>query len=324
MADNFLKGDLISTMRCRDGTLLPCKLDWPIQKIGYWHSKPIDSRPPGALTWQDNWGITWRKESPDPAMMPFPIAHPLGEGLEGLLKMTWPDPEDPLLFADLANIRTSDNHLLIGEHPFAIYQRAWMLAGIQNLLGTMVDTPKRADELFAQIGKFEETIARRYISLGVEAAWISDDYGTNSALMFSPDMWKRFIKPHLKRIVNCYHDAGVLVILHSCGNITPLIDDFLDLGIDVLDPLQPNCNRLDLVREKTSGRMCLCGGIESSILLAGDIENTTAQTHKRIKALGGNGGFIVGPDDEWDFPLATREAMIDVVNYYRNSARGSC
>jgi len=108
--------------------------------------------------------------------------------------------------------------------------------------------------VFARIGAFELSIARQYVSLGVEAAWISDDYGMNSALMFSPEAWDRFVRPQLEPIVQCYHDAGALVVLHSCGNISPLAARFVEIGIDVLDPLQPSCNQLDEVRAATAGR----------------------------------------------------------------------
>jgi uroporphyrinogen decarboxylase len=317
----FPKSDLVATMRCRKGALLPCKLDWPIQKICYWGGHPTDNRPAGAPLWRDTWGVGWQKESSDPAMMPFPIEHPLEGDVEALDRLTLPDPADLRSFADLANIRYPSQCLLMGEHPFALYERAWLLMGLQNLLVTMADAPRRVDELFARIGAFELQIARQYIELGVEAAWISDDYGMNSALMFSPDMWRRFVRPHLKRLVDCYHEVDALVVLHTCGNITALIDDLLELGVDVLDPLQPNCNRLDLIRKRTAGRICLCGGIEASVLLAGDVGRATFDTHRQIAQLGAAGGYIVGPDDEWDYPASTRTAMLTAVEHYRDLAR---
>lgn len=317
MGQLFPKSDLIAAMRCRPGALLPCKLDWPVHKLCYWGGDPCDFRHNDATRWTDNWGVTWRKESPDPVMMPFPVAHPLDADLEDLERVTWPVCDDPRFFADLLHFRCDPELLSVCQHPFSIYERAWLLVGMQPLLTAMADHPQRVDELFARIGAFEEGIARRYIALGVEAAWISDDYGMNSAMMFSPDMWQRFVAPHLRRIVNAYHDAGAIVILHSCGNITPLVDSLLDVGIDVLDPLQPNCNRLEHVRRRTTGRMCLCGGVEASTLLSGDVMNTTLRTHERISQLGKEGGYIVGPDDEWDYPPATHEAMLKAVCLYR-------
>jgi uroporphyrinogen decarboxylase len=254
-------------------------------------------------------------------MMPFPIAHPLDAALEDFNRVTWPDADDPRLFADLQHFRPDPELLLVGRHPFAIYERAWLLAGMQPLLTAMADRPERVARLFARIGEFEERIARHYVQIGVEAAWICDDYGMNSAMMFSPEMWKRFVRPHLERIVKRYHDAGVLVILHSCGNITPLVNELVEVGIDVLDPLQPNCNRLDHVRRRTAGRVCLCGGVEASTLLAGDVMNTNLRTHERISQLGKDGGYIVGPDDEWEYPPDTHQAMLKAVEIHRRRPR---
>ncbi|GMU20898.1 MAG: hypothetical protein AMXMBFR13_09940 [Phycisphaerae bacterium] len=321
MAGMFPKDELIATMRCQDGALLPCKLDWPIQKICYWSGQPTDTRPAGATSWEDSWGIGWRKESPDPALLPFPVQHPLDPNLEELDRHPWPDPHDEQLFVDLLNRRHACHHLFVGEHPFALYERAWLLAGMPNLFMAMADHPTRVEELLDRIGEFEVQIARQYTQLGVEAAWISDDYGMSSGLLFSPQQWRRFIRPQLAKLVDIYRSAGAIVILHSCGNITGLVDDFLELGIDVLDPIQPTCNRLDWIRERTDGRICLCGGVESSMLLADDEQRTSSQTHDRVERLGRRGGYIVGPDDDWDFPSAARGAMLGAVEHHREQIR---
>lgn len=321
MSFMFPKEELIATMRCEPGALLPCKLDWPIQRLCYWSGQPADTRPAGETTWTDTWGVGWRKESPHPEMLPMPVHHPLMADLDGLDDHTWPDATDPQLFADLVNRRHASNHLLIGEHPSALYERAWLLAGMQPLTEAMTDWPDRVDDLFDRIGAFECAIARRYIGLGIEAAWIADDYGMNSGLRFSPELWRRFVRPHLKRTIDLYREAGVLVILHSCGNITELIDDFLELAINVLDPLQPTCNHLDSIRGRTDGRICLCGGVEAATLLGGDTRRTLADTCRRIEQLGREGGYIVGPDDEWEFPPDTHSAMLNAVEHHRDQTR---
>lgn len=319
----FAKDDLIATMRCEPGAMLPCKLDWPLRKVCYWGGQPVDSRPAGRDTWTDEWGVTWRKESPDPSLMPFPIGHPLADDLEGVEELRRPGVEHQTRFADLIHLRCPANEMLVGEHPFSIYERAWLLAGMQNLLMAMAEHPRRVDHLFEAIGAFEEEIARSYVELRIEAAWISDDYGMNAALMFSPAMWRRFVKPHLERLIIRYHDAGILVILHSCGNITPLIDEFLQLEIDVLDPLQPYCNNLIEIRRKTAGRLCLCGGVSSTTLMSGDTFRTAQDTMEQIQRLGETGGYIVGPDDDQVYPDDTHEAMLQTVQTYRDR-RSAC
>jgi uroporphyrinogen decarboxylase len=319
MGNMFPKEELVATMRCQQGALLPCKIDWPVERICYFGGHPGDSRRPSAPIWRDLWGVGWQKESTEPGMKPFPVEHPLEGRLDRLSTLVPPDPHDPKLYADLVNLRHSDGTLLIGEHPSAIYERAWLLAGIQNLFEAMSDQGNQVDELLQHIVEFELAVAAHYLELKVEAAWIADDYGTSATLR--PDMWRRFIRPQLQRLASLYHDAGVLVILHSSGNVSDVIDDLLEIGIDVLDPLQANCNRLDFVRQQTIGRMCLCGGIDSSVLLSGDAARTATQTHERIAMLGAAGGYIVGPDDDWDFPAGTRAAMLGAVEHYRGLAR---
>ncbi len=320
MAEMFPKEDLIATMRCQQGVLLPCKLDWPVHRICYWGGRPTDTRPPTAPLWRDLWQVGWQKESSDPDMMPFPIEHPLEGCLGRLSKFHVPDPADKKLFADLRNLRFPSHRLVIGEHPFAFYERAWLVAGMQSLLAAMADDDGHVEELFAKIGEFEFGIAEQYLELGVEAAWLADDYGMNSALMFSPQMWRRYVRPHLKRVVDLYHEAGAIVILHSCGSITALIDELLAVGIDVLDPLQPNCNRLEWIRERTLGRICLCGGLQASALVE-DSAKAFSVAQERIRQLGAMGGYIVGPDDDWEIPTASQTAILSAVEQQRERVR---
>jgi len=254
-------------------------------------------------------------------MKPFPVEHPLPCDLDGLHQMVWPDPADPHRFADLDNLQPTSERLLVGEHPSALFQRAWLLVGMQPLLTAMTEQNERVSDLFARIARFEEGLAQKYIKLGIEAAWISDDYGISLGAAFSLDLWRQYVKSHLQQLVACYHEANVLVILHSFGSIETIIEDVLEIGIDVLDPLQPNCNKLDLIRQRTAGRICLCGGIESSLLFSGNVDKTRSETHRRIRELGQQGGYIVGPDDEWDYPASTHAAMLEAVAHYRDNVR---
>jgi len=321
MAQGFPKQELLATLRCSPDALLPCKLDWPIRRLRYWGGDPRDNRPAGQTVWKDIWGVTWRKESPDPALMPFPIAHPLERSISRLDHLSWPDPCEPGRFADLAHVRPDPERLLVAEHPFSLFERTWLLAGMPNLQGAVLDRCDLVEALIARVADFEIRIAREYLRIGVEAAWIRDDYGVSSGGIFGPELWRRLVKPHLASLLEVYHAAGAPVVLHTCGNITPLIDDFLEIGLDAVDPLQPSCNRLDWIRRRTDGRMCLCGAIEAATLLTGNVAGTVAETHRRIGELGRNGGYVVGPDEEWSYPASTREAMIGTVEQYRNAAR---
>lgn len=319
----FPKDDLIATMRCRPGALLPCKLDWPLRRVRYWGGRPADARRGDEAQWVDAWGVAWVKTVVDPGMLPFPVAHPLGEGLAALEALELPDPRDPRVFADLVSQGPSEHHLLAGEHPFALFGRAWLLAGLVNLAHAMVHHPDQVDRLFERLGAFEMAIAEQYIAMGVEAAWIDGDNPIGHAPLFSMGMWQRFVKPHLARLVDRYHAAGRLVILHSSGHVEPLIEQLAAMGVDVLDPVSPGSNDLEEVHRLTAGRMCLCGGVRASTLAGQDSRQIMVETHQSIARLGGQGGFIVGPDDEpREVGEAAREAMLNTVRYHRRQRPG--
>lgn len=152
-------------------------------------------------------------------------------------------------------------------------------------------------------------------------AHLSDDLGTQRGLIFSPVLFRRFLKPRYARIIALYKERGVLIRLHSDGNILDLVDEFLDLGIDVLNPVQSRAiGDLGLLRAKTAGRMALWGGVDTQVTLTlGTPEEVRAQVRERIRTLGRDGGYICGPEHSIDIPeanLATFDQAVADYGHY--------
>ena len=108
-------------------------------------------------------------------------------------------------------------------------------------------------ELFERVIAVNERIVRNAIREGAEVICLGDDYASNNAPLFSPDMFRRFVRPYLKRIVDAVHEEGVLVVKHTDGNIWPIIDDIVSTGIDGLHPLEPVAG-MDLAEVKAAYR----------------------------------------------------------------------
>jgi hypothetical protein len=96
---------------------------------------------------------------------------------------------------------------------------------------------------------------------------MSDDLGTQSGLLLSPALIEEFFVPEYRRLFALYKAEGVLVSFHSCGHIEPALDLFMELGVDILNPVQTTANNLDAVRTSTAGRMALQGGINSGLIV---------------------------------------------------------
>ena len=105
------------------------------------------------------------------------------------------------------------------------------------------------NQLGALLADYVLELIRQWGELGVDAVFLTDDWGSQTALMISPDMWRSFFKPHYRRLFAEVHRWHMDVVFHSCGNVLDLVEDLIEVGIDVLDPVQPGAmDQEELVR----------------------------------------------------------------------------
>jgi uroporphyrinogen decarboxylase len=127
---------------------------------------------------------------------------------------------------------------------------------------------------------------------------VADDLGTQRSLFFSADMFRTFIKPRLKKLVDMAHSHGVKFMFHSCGAIRPLIEDLIEIGVDILDPLQAAAHGMEprALKDACDNRICLHGGICTQYLLPkGTPEEVREEVRRRLDILGAGGGYILAP-----------------------------
>jgi uroporphyrinogen decarboxylase len=138
-------------------------------------------------------------------------------------------------------------------------------------------------------------------------------------LLFSPRILYEFFIPEYRRLLGLYKERGVLIHFHSCGHITPLLDTFMSLGIDILNPVQASANDLDEVRRTTQGRMALSGGVSSALIVSGPKEAIRKEVARRIGQLGQQGGYFCSPDQgmPWlpEHELALDQAVQEFGHY---------
>jgi uroporphyrinogen decarboxylase len=171
-------------------------------------------------------------------------------------------------------------------------------------------------ELLHRIMDFQLGIAKHYLRLGVEMVSMSDDLGTQCGLLLSPELINGFLVPEYQRLFAFYKSKGVLVNFHSCGHIEPALDVFMNLGVDILNPVQATANDLDSVRRKTAGRMALHGGISSGLIASGPLSAIRDEVRRRIWQLGRNGGYFCGPDQGMPWPETHIQAVCDAVTEF--------
>ena len=278
-------------------------------------------------TYVDEWGIGWRSVNYQTRFGQGRYTeifdHPLADD-EKVISYDAPDPNRPELFKDAADViqKYKEDYWIVGVAVTTIFECAWALRGLDQLLVDFLVDPHLAEAVLDIPYKYHLTAAKRLVELGVDMVWLGDDVGTQSSMLMSPDVWRRFLKPRMANLVASLRriNPRVKVAYHSDGNIYAIIPDLIEIGIDVLNPIQPACMDPVLLKEQYGDKLCFWGSIDVQRTLPfGTPRDVRQEVITRIETLGKGGGFILAPTHhvQLDTPLANFWEMIDTV---RNTA----
>jgi uroporphyrinogen decarboxylase len=264
--------------------------------------KPKSLRhPDGTVT--DDWGITWSAEGS------YPVCFPLqGKPEQEIMGYQWPDPKnwDTSALRERARyLYEKTDYAIIAkavQDGGGVFERSYYLRTMDDLF---VDFFENEDMVFFIINKIADIEIQLWdmfldaVGPYVQIVQRATDLGTQTGLFISPDLFRKFFKPAEDRIYRFIKSKAphVKIWFHSCGAIEPLINDFLDLGIDILNPVQPLCTGMDslVLKKKYGDRLCFHGGIDLQKALPGTKEDTIAEVKRRIQAFAPGGGYILAP-----------------------------
>ncbi len=228
----------------------------------------------------------------------------------------FPDPLDPRFFADIpARIAQHGDRFRVFQIGFSLYERAWTLRGIPNLMLDFYDHPDFVDELLNAIADYNIAQVREALKYDIDAVYFGDDWGMQRGLQMGGPMWRRFIKPVLARMYGVVRDAGKFVMIHSCGDVDELFEDLIALGVNCFNPFQPEVMDVDALLRQYRGRLAFHGGLSTQRTLPyGSVEDVRNET-RHLLELGRDGGYIFAPahDVEGDVPLENMLAFIAIV-----------
>jgi uroporphyrinogen decarboxylase len=279
----------------------------------------------------DSWGSGQLEVTPG---YWFPGIHPLIDAttVEELENYPyWPDMNDPSRVAHVAD----DARRLAVQNKYAIMATPWLLfpferahamQGMEAFLLNMAMYPDFARALLEKIAGYCKVLMGRFLDeLGdnVDIIKIGDDLGTQENLMISPQMYRDLLMPiHADFIDFIKARTSAKIFFHSCGDVFPLIEDFIDIGVDILNPIQTSSGKMsDLAAlKKRFGRnIVFCGGIDSHrILPYGSVEEVRQEVHRVIDLLGAGGGTMIGAVHTVmdDVPPENVLAMVDAVEEF--------
>lgn len=276
---------------------------------------------PGAYT--DEWGIGWDSH---PYETPFGtghyteiVSHPLADD-KAILSYTPPDPHRPELYAEAERVlrEFQDDYWIVGVTVTTIFETAWALRGLQQMMVDFVEDPDLADAILEIPYQYHLAAARKLVRMGVDMIWTGDDVGAQRAMLISPRHWRRFLKPRMAHFIAELKaiNPAVKVAYHTDGNVLPIIPELIEIGLDILNPIQPASMDPAEIKRQFGDRLCFWGSMdEQHTLPYGSPDDVRAEVLQRLRTLGRGGGLIIGPTHhvQLDTPLENFWAMVHTI-----------
>lgn len=259
---------------------------------------------------RDEFGVVWSTSDLDRGA---PIGPCLPE--PDLRGYRFPDPTAAYRFEHLADWTAANaehyTFLVVGD----LWERATFMRGMEAILLDLTLHPRFVEELLRGLADYVlQTMEILLSRFSFDGVMLSDDYGTQRGMLMSPGHWRRFIKPLLAEVYALAHRHGRTVFHHSCGHIVPIIGDLIDLGLDILHPIQPEAMDILDLKRRFGSHLTFCGGLRTQDLLPRGTAQQVRDEVRRLKdVMRAGGGYILEPGItlQADVPLANLLAMID-------------
>ena len=253
--------------------------------------------------------------------------HPLGTAttVAEIDAYPWPDFDAPYRYEGVrAQVATfhKRGYAVCGEMYQTLFETAWLMRDMQAFLMDMMLNEELTHAICERIAQIRVGQARQYALAGVDILRLGDDIVSQQGLMFSKELYNTYFKPRIKRIVAAAKEVNpdIIIFMHSCGKIEGMIDELIDAGVEVLNPVQPECNDQQAIKRTYGDRLSFWGGVGvQSVLPHGTPDEVRAATRKTIATLGPENGFLVAPAHILDpaIPWENIEAFIETVKEQR-------
>ena len=227
--------------------------------------------------------------------------HPLkGADLNEILDYPYPavpEDEQEKLVSKVNDLRSA------GLASFAfmqmtVWEASWYLRSMEELMIDMMMEDERATALLDKITNFAISKATTYAKAGVDILSLGDDIGTQTSIMIDTALWEKWLKPRLSKVIEAARkiNPDILMFYHSCGYVTPFIDQLIEVGVDILNPIQPECMDFNKIHDKFGDRLSFWGTIGTQEMLPfGTKEEVLETTLSRLEKCGEQGGIVIGP-----------------------------
>jgi uroporphyrinogen decarboxylase len=264
----------------------------------------------GQEKYRDVFGVVWdRSVDRDIGIVcDYPLKEPTLKGY------TFPNPLDDRFFEEIEDKKSRQpNCFSLFCLGFSLFERAWTMRGMENLMMDFFDEPEFVHDLFRAIADYNLAQVEKALTYDIDAVYFGDDWGQQSGLIMGYPRWKEYIAPQLKRMYGMVKASGKFQFIHSCGDVDELFPDLIELGLDCFNPFQPEVmDTLSLMKEYR-GRLSFWGGLSTQRTLPnGSVDDVIRETNRLIEE-GRHGNYILSPSHavESDVPLENILAFVN-------------
>lgn len=292
--------------------------DMLLTSVGWANSYYMSDEP-----YKDEWGIGWQVKEYNTKFGTGKYteisSHPLADAA-ALKNYSPPDPTRPELYKDAEEtVRNyKDEYWIVGVTVTTIFETAWALRGLEQLMMDFVTDPDLAEQILDIPFHYHLTAAKTLVEMGVDMIWTGDDMGAQNSMIISPELWRKFFKPRMARFFRELKEINpqIKIAYHTDGKVEPIIPDFIEIGLDVLNPVQPASMDPAELKNEFGDKLCFWGTVDEQYTLPfGTPEEVKQEIRTRLETTGADGGLVIGPTHhvQLDTPLDNFWAMVNTI-----------
>ncbi len=263
---------------------------------------------------RDEFGVEWNRNGADKD-----IGLPDEYQIESIEDNEYQFPEfDEARFRaeceELTRDKVKDDRFIMYGFGFLMFERAWSLANMEEVLCSMVACPEETEDFFNQIGDYYGRLVDIALEYDFDGIYFGDDWGQQKGLIMGPHHWRNFIKPQMAKLYKKVKDKGLYVMQHSCGDCQEIFPDLIEIGLDCYQTFQPEIYDIKKMKELYGDKLSFWGAISTQqVLPYVTPDEVKKEVHRIASILKEDGGLIIAPTHAlaFDVPPENILAMVE-------------
>jgi uroporphyrinogen decarboxylase len=214
-------------------------------------------------------------------------------------------------------------HFIIGDMELTMFDMMAQLVGLEKLLLDMAMGEPYVEVLIEKCKTFALAVGKKLVSMGVDGIWAGDDFGTQAGMIISPAMWRRYFKERYREVYAALRatNPNIIIMQHSDGAVAPILGDWIEVGLEVFNPVQPNVpgHAPEELKSRFGDKLSFWGAIDQQSLLPfGTPKEIEADVKAKIEVLGRGGGYMAAPAHiiQAQTPMENVESFIQAVQQH--------